>query len=138
DGITEAANEQGELFAEARLEAVLRAAAGCSTAAEIVTSVAQAVRGFVGGALPSDDITMLAVRRLDQSALWARVRFRAPTPDGRSNEAMVASILAGIFPENQIDSERFRSWPRTEPRNLSTMAVPEHAQMPWDAPKVEW
>jgi sigma-B regulation protein RsbU (phosphoserine phosphatase) len=69
DGITEAANEQGELFAEARLEAVLRAAAGCSTAAEIVTSVAQAVRGFVGGALPSDDITMLAVRRLDKSAL---------------------------------------------------------------------
>src|SRR5262247_855686 len=69
DGITEAANEQGELFAEARLEAVLRAAAGCSTAAEIVTSVAQAVRGFVGSALPSDDITMLAVRRLDKSAL---------------------------------------------------------------------
>ena len=69
DGITEAANEQGELFAEARLEAVLRAAAGCSTAAEIVTSVAQAVRGFVGNALPSDDITMLAVRRLDKSAL---------------------------------------------------------------------
>jgi len=69
DGITEAANEQGELFAEARLEAVLRAAAGCSTAAEIVTAVAQAVRGFVGSALPSDDITMLAVRRLDKSAL---------------------------------------------------------------------
>jgi sigma-B regulation protein RsbU (phosphoserine phosphatase) len=69
DGITEAANEQGELFAEARLEAVLRAAAGCSTAAEIVTSVAQAVRRFVGSALPSDDITMLAVRRLDRSAL---------------------------------------------------------------------
>jgi sigma-B regulation protein RsbU (phosphoserine phosphatase) len=69
DGITEAANEQGELFAEARLEAVLRAAANCSTAADIVTSVAQAVRGFVGSALPSDDITMLAVRRLDRSAL---------------------------------------------------------------------
>jgi len=69
DGVTEAADQQGELFAEARLEAVLRAGAGCSTAAEIVTSVAQAVRGFVGSALPSDDITMLAVRRLDKSAL---------------------------------------------------------------------
>src|SRR5215468_7423747 len=69
DGVTEAADQQGELFAEARLEAVLRAAAGCSTAAEIVTSVAQAVRGFVGSALPSDDITMLAVRRLDKAAL---------------------------------------------------------------------
>src|SRR5215471_2793729 len=69
DGVTEAANQQGELFAEARLEAVLRAAGGCSTAAEIVTSVAEAVRGFVGNALPSDDITMLAVRRLDGAAL---------------------------------------------------------------------
>jgi sigma-B regulation protein RsbU (phosphoserine phosphatase) len=69
DGVTEAADQQGELFAEARLEAVLRAAAGCSTATEIVTSVAEAVRAFVGNALPSDDITMLAVRRLDGSAL---------------------------------------------------------------------
>ncbi|MBV8241684.1 MAG: SpoIIE family protein phosphatase [Hyphomicrobiales bacterium] len=69
DGVTEAADQQGELFAEARLEAVLRAAGGCSTAAEIVTSVADAVRGFVGNALASDDITMLAVRRLDGAAL---------------------------------------------------------------------
>ena len=69
DGVTEAADQQGELFAEARLEAVLRAAGGCSTAAEIVRSVAEAVRGFVGNALPSDDITMLAVRRLDGAAL---------------------------------------------------------------------
>src|SRR5947208_619939 len=41
----------------------------CSRAAAIVKSVGEAVRGFVGTALPSDDITMLAVRRLDPSAL---------------------------------------------------------------------
>jgi phosphoserine phosphatase RsbU/P len=69
DGVTEAANSEGELFAEARLEAVLRAGAGCSSAAEIVKSVGEAVRCFVGTALPSDDITMLAVRRLHPSAL---------------------------------------------------------------------
>jgi serine phosphatase RsbU (regulator of sigma subunit) len=69
DGVTEAANGEGELFAEVRLEAVLRAGAGCSSAAEIVKSVGEAVRGFVGTALPSDDITMLAVRWLDSSAL---------------------------------------------------------------------
>ena len=69
DGVTEAANPDGELFAEARLEAVLRSGAGCSTAAEIVKSVGEAVRGFVGTALPSDDVTMLAIRRLDSSAL---------------------------------------------------------------------
>jgi serine phosphatase RsbU (regulator of sigma subunit) len=69
DGVTEAANAEGELFDEARLEAVLRAGAGCSTAADIVKSVSEAVRGFVGPAVPSDDITMLAVRRLDSSGL---------------------------------------------------------------------
>jgi phosphoserine phosphatase RsbU/P len=68
DGVTEAADGEGELFAEARLESVLRAGAGCSTAAEIVKSVGEAVRRFVGSALPSDDITMLAIRRLNSSA----------------------------------------------------------------------
>ena len=62
--MTEAANHEGALFSEERLEAALRAAAGLS-AAQIVKSVAEAVRGFVGTARPSDDITMLAIRRLD-------------------------------------------------------------------------
>ena len=67
DGVTEAADPHDELFSEQRLEAVLRADAGVS-AADIVKSVAQAVRDFVGTALPSDDITMLAVRRLAPAA----------------------------------------------------------------------
>ena len=68
DGVTEAADPQDDMFSEARLEAVLRAAAG-GTSAEMVKSVAEAVRGFVGTALPSDDITMLAIRRLDPGAV---------------------------------------------------------------------
>ena len=68
DGVTEANNAAEELFGEMRLEAVLRAADG-APCAEIVKSIAQAVRGFVGNALPSDDITMLAIRRLEASAL---------------------------------------------------------------------
>jgi phosphoserine phosphatase RsbU/P len=67
DGVTEANNAMEELFSEARLEAVLRAAAGFS-AGEIVKAADEAVRGFVGMALPFDDITMMAVRRLDPSA----------------------------------------------------------------------
>jgi sigma-B regulation protein RsbU (phosphoserine phosphatase) len=63
DGVTEANNTAEELFGEPRLEAALRAAAA-SGSAEIVKSVAQAVRGFVGNALPFDDITMVAIRRL--------------------------------------------------------------------------
>jgi sigma-B regulation protein RsbU (phosphoserine phosphatase) len=68
DGVTEANNAAEELFSETRLEAVLRAADG-APCAEIVKSVAYAVRAFVGDALPSDDITMLAIRRLDPLAL---------------------------------------------------------------------
>jgi sigma-B regulation protein RsbU (phosphoserine phosphatase) len=67
DGVTEAADPQDDLFSEQRLEAVLRAGVGLS-AADIVKSVAAAVRDFVGPALPSDDITMLAVRRLERAA----------------------------------------------------------------------
>jgi sigma-B regulation protein RsbU (phosphoserine phosphatase) len=64
DGVTEANNSTEEMFGEARLEAVLRDAAGAASA-EVVKSVTRAVRGFVGNAQPFDDITMLAVRRLD-------------------------------------------------------------------------
>src|SRR5882757_7512728 len=63
DGVTEAEDPQQDMFSEARLEAVLRGAAGCASA-EVVKAVAEAVRGFVGTALPSDDITMMALRRL--------------------------------------------------------------------------
>jgi sigma-B regulation protein RsbU (phosphoserine phosphatase) len=63
DGVTEAENAQQDMFSEERLEATLRGAAGRASA-EIVGAVAEAVRGFVGTALASDDITMMAVRRL--------------------------------------------------------------------------
>jgi sigma-B regulation protein RsbU (phosphoserine phosphatase) len=63
DGVTEAENAQQDMFSEERLEATLRGAAGQSSA-EIVKTVAEAVRGFVGTALASDDITMMAIRRL--------------------------------------------------------------------------
>jgi serine phosphatase RsbU (regulator of sigma subunit) len=46
-----------------------RRAADGAPCAEIVKSVVYAVRAFVGDALPSDDITMLAIRRLDPLAL---------------------------------------------------------------------
>ena len=67
DGVTEAADPADELFSEQRLEGVLRGSAGLSTA-DIVKSVTEAVRKFVGTALPSDDITMLALRRLGAPA----------------------------------------------------------------------
>ena len=68
DGVTEAANSQDEMFSEGRLEAALRGASGCSSV-EMVKSVTAALRGFVGSALHSDDITMLVIRRLDPSTM---------------------------------------------------------------------
>ncbi len=66
DGVTEAHNRTGELFAEQRLEAVLREAAGNSTNI-VVTAVGDAVRRFADGAPQSDDITTMALRWLGDS-----------------------------------------------------------------------
>ena len=63
DGVTEANDLRGEMFSEARLEAVLRGSYGRSSA-QLLEKVAARLRDFVGSAAPSDDITMMAVRRL--------------------------------------------------------------------------
>ncbi len=64
DGVTEAHNLAGELFSEERLEAVLLANFGRSSR-QMIAGVDEALMLFVGTALPSDDITMLAVRRVE-------------------------------------------------------------------------
>src|ERR1700738_5033107 len=55
DGATEAHNRTGELFAEQRLEAVLRESAGDSTNI-VVTAVGAAVQRFADGAAQSDGL----------------------------------------------------------------------------------
>jgi phosphoserine phosphatase RsbU/P len=68
DGVPEAADTADALFTEERLESALRNlhAVPCSA---IVAGVTKAVNEHVGAAEPSDDITMLALRRLDPAAL---------------------------------------------------------------------
>lgn len=63
DGVTEAHDLAGGLFSEERLETALRASAGRSSR-DVVQAVSEALKNFVGTALPSDDITMLALRRV--------------------------------------------------------------------------
>ena len=63
DGITEAFNGAGEVFAEARLEACLQQAHGVAPH-EIIRRVVRAVRAFAAGTPQSDDLAMLAVRYL--------------------------------------------------------------------------
>jgi phosphoserine phosphatase RsbU/P len=66
DGVTEAQNAGAALFSEARLEAVLRRAGGQGSA-DLVNAVVAELSSFVGAAETSDDITMLALRRLTGS-----------------------------------------------------------------------
>ena len=68
DGVTEAHDPGDNLFCEHRLEAVLCTHAGRGSR-ELVGGVTEALKGFVGTAPPSDDITMLALRWLDAAAL---------------------------------------------------------------------
>jgi phosphoserine phosphatase RsbU/P len=64
DGVTEAANRNDELFAEARLEEVLRTAAS-RRPIDLIKAVVDAVQSFADGAPRSDDITTLAIRRTE-------------------------------------------------------------------------
>jgi sigma-B regulation protein RsbU (phosphoserine phosphatase) len=66
DGVTEAHDPAGALFSEERLEAALQASAGGSGRA-VIEKVSEALKDFVGTAQPSDDITMLCLRRVDTS-----------------------------------------------------------------------
>ncbi len=66
DGVTEARNAAGELLGPQRFEALL--AAPPPSAAGLLDRVERAVRGHTGAAPQSDDITLLAARRLPLAA----------------------------------------------------------------------
>jgi sigma-B regulation protein RsbU (phosphoserine phosphatase) len=61
DGVTEARNPAGRFFTEKRLLALLEQPVGSASA--LLDSVVARLREHVAGADPSDDVTMLAVRR---------------------------------------------------------------------------
>jgi serine phosphatase RsbU (regulator of sigma subunit)/anti-sigma regulatory factor (Ser/Thr protein kinase)/HPt (histidine-containing phosphotransfer) domain-containing protein len=61
DGVTEARNQEGTLFGEARLRALL-AGAREGTPSEAVEAILAGVREFAGAAEQADDIAILAVR----------------------------------------------------------------------------
>jgi adenylate cyclase len=62
DGVTDARNPDGEQFGRARLEACLTALAPEASAEKVATSIRDAVREFVAGAEPADDLAILVVR----------------------------------------------------------------------------
>lgn len=62
DGVTEARSADGSFYGEDRYRALLASLAGASAAA-IVNAIALDVAAFRGAAEPSDDLTLLVVRR---------------------------------------------------------------------------
>lgn len=63
DGVTEAMDSRGTLFGAQRLEGALAALPAGAPTAQVLTEVRNAVARFVGGAAPSDDITLLCLQR---------------------------------------------------------------------------
>ncbi|MHC5010382.1 MAG: PP2C family protein-serine/threonine phosphatase [Planctomycetota bacterium] len=62
DGVTEAMNVDREIFGEDRLRSLLSAVTDAS-AQDVVRAVVAAVRAHTAGAPPSDDLTMVVVKR---------------------------------------------------------------------------
>ena len=62
DGITEAANDAGDLYGSARLKVVLQNLDHRASAQSIVNALRQDVEAFVAGAEPSDDMAILVLQ----------------------------------------------------------------------------
>ena len=63
DGVTEAFNENREMFSESGLEKTLKSVPGAGSE-EIAEAILEDLKDFVGNEPQSDDITMLILKRL--------------------------------------------------------------------------
>jgi serine phosphatase RsbU (regulator of sigma subunit) len=62
DGVTEAMNAAGELYGAARLRRVLESLPALAEPQQTLAAVRADVGRFVGGAEPSDDLTLMCLR----------------------------------------------------------------------------
>ena len=77
DGLTEAENEEHELFEEERMLQVIQKWDAKATVADKIGAMQEAVETFVGNAMQSDDLTMFAFQFLDTHQ--RTVKGQAPT-----------------------------------------------------------
>jgi sigma-B regulation protein RsbU (phosphoserine phosphatase) len=63
DGVTEAFSPEDTMYGEGRLRATVRAADGASAQA-VLDAISDSVTAFVGDNPPSDDITLIVLRRV--------------------------------------------------------------------------
>ncbi len=80
DGITEAINGDNGFFSVERLQSCLQRA-GDASPREMIETVADAVRDFAGEAPQSDDLTMLAIKRLIDAAEPEQSKRSNPMPE---------------------------------------------------------
>ena len=69
DGITEAKNMKGEMFGLERLKSKIALYAGQSNAEGLVQSIAKEFSSFVEEHLQEDDVTLIAVKRLEEGTV---------------------------------------------------------------------
>jgi len=62
DGVTEAQNVAGDFYGRKRLEAIIRLRGGASNARALIDALCSDVEGFIAGAEPADDFTVLVLR----------------------------------------------------------------------------
>lgn len=73
DGVTEAQNGAGAFYGRARLEAMIRLRGGVTNARALIEALRSDVEGFIAGAEPADDFTVLVLR-------WRGPMERAAAP----------------------------------------------------------
>lgn len=76
DGVSEAMNEAGDFFGDDRLIEAIRQAKELSAEA-MATNVLDAVKHFVGHAVPNDDLSLLVLRRLPEGEVVKENEGRA-------------------------------------------------------------
>jgi serine phosphatase RsbU (regulator of sigma subunit) len=83
DGLTEAANRRGEFYGEDRLARLLPALRGLS-AEQVGLRLVSEAAAFIGNERPSDDLSVLVLRRVAESRPGAELKQTVRTSPGRS------------------------------------------------------
>ena len=87
DGISEAMNRDGELSGDARLYELVRGLPQHLSAREVTDHVLEALRAFLDGEEPRDDMTLMALRVLEPGPVP-----RPREPEGAGAEAQPISV----------------------------------------------
>jgi sigma-B regulation protein RsbU (phosphoserine phosphatase) len=101
DGVTEAFNEQEQLFSEGRLEKIL-VNKDLDSAESIVTGTIEEVNRFAGEAEQSDDITLLAVQHLGLPVEMKSKELRITIKNRYEDMGIVEEQFSEFVEENDL------------------------------------